>query len=69
MCQHSCRHLWSACDECIEQMFQEHEDHLNHKAVLAHVPASDDEWRRRLDEQAPLVTERTSPQGTSNAKE
>ncbi len=69
MCMNRCTTLWDACGECIEEMFQSHEDHLNHEAVLAFVPASDDEWRQRLDEEYPLVTSLTSlhfTQGTSN---
>lgn len=67
MCQQRCKHLWDACDECIQELFDSHENHLEHKAALAIVPASDDEWRRRLDEECPLVTlpNLTSLQGLS----
>ncbi len=57
MCKNACRHLWGACEECIEDALLAHESENEHRAVLAHVPASDDEWRRRLGELYPLTTE------------
>ncbi len=71
MCTRHCTHIWNACDECIEEACQGYTDNREHKAILAIVPASDDEWRKRLDEMAPLVTSLPSPQspqGISDAQ-
>ncbi len=67
MCRKHCERLWDACDECVEDACQAHQNNREHEAILAIVPASDDEWRKRLDEIAPLVTElnSTSLQGLS----
>ena len=69
MCRKACKHLFDACDECIEDACTRHRNFHEHAAVLAVVPASDDEWRRRLDEEAPLVISLTSLQGFTYEKE
>lgn len=66
MCRNACKHIWDACDECVDQAWQDHAAQKEHEAVLAFVSASDDEWRRRLDEVCPLVTSLHFTQGTSN---
>ncbi len=69
MCTQICWHLWDACDECVEQAYQAYVNETAHKAILAIVPASDDEWRKRLDEVAPLVTFLPLLQGLSDEQE
>ena len=54
-CRTYCHSLFDACDECIEDAYQEYRNEQLHKALTAYVPASDDEWRKRLDEIAPLA--------------
>ncbi len=69
MCLKRCTKLSDACEECIEEACQAHSLQREHEAVLAFVPASADEWRKRLDEVAPLVNSLTSLQGTSDAQD